>query len=84
MEKTAMQPVIMAKWRGRKPGRLSLMITDDWNNGVVLFHCKKVTEFTHFNRLMTVLYLVNVVILKTFMTSNPIFTSIYDQHFFLQ
>lgn len=49
MGKTAMEPVIMAKWRGPKPGRLPLMFTDSCNNRLVLFHCKKVTGLTHFN-----------------------------------
>lgn len=39
MGKTAMEPVIMAKWRGPKPGRLPLKFTDNCNTGVVLFLC---------------------------------------------
>lgn len=49
MRQTARQPVIMAKWKGLKPGRPPLMFTDNCNNGVVLFHCKKVTVLTHFS-----------------------------------
>lgn len=37
MEKTASQPVIMAKWGRPRPGWLLLMFAHNCNNRVVLF-----------------------------------------------
>lgn len=48
MGKTAMQPVIMAKWRGPKPCRLPLMFTVI-TELCFFFYCKEVTGLTHFN-----------------------------------